>query len=109
MHNGAEQMEMSLCTWRDYVFSETQRKCQLVMNKQRHCGETVWKQHFDLSCDTLLEPLHNGRAQNYNLYEDETGSNAPPEKHITGRCGQNNARFIGLALCGAKSTAFWIG
>lgn len=52
MHNGAEQMEMSLSASRDYVSSK-QRKCQLVMNKQRHRGETT-DLDFDLGSDASL-------------------------------------------------------
>lgn len=57
------------------------------MNKQRHCGETVPSNtdlDFDLGCDTLLMLLHNGHAQNYNLYKEQNGSNAPQEKCNTG-------------------------
>lgn len=68
MHNGAEEMEMSLSALRDYVFSKTQRKCQVVMNKQTHCGETVRNNtdlDFDLGLgsDTLLASQHNDRAK----------------------------------------------
>ncbi len=79
------------------------------MNKQRHCGETIRNNtdlDFDLGCDTLLALLHNGRAQNNNLYEDENGSNAPPEKRIKD-CLSRIMLGV-LVMCGAKSTAFWL-
>lgn len=72
------------------------------MNKQTHCGETV-RNNTDLDFDLA--------ATQWPRKKMTTCTKMKPvqtwEVHY-GLSVQNKAGFIGLALCGAKSTAFWL-